>query len=82
MSYITLLGLFAAACTTSAFIPQVIKAYKTKQTKDISLGMYIVLMIGIASWLIYGIVIQDIPVTIANGVTLLLVVLILKIKYG
>ncbi|MBU1099226.1 MAG: SemiSWEET transporter [Bacteroidetes bacterium] len=84
MDFTTILGFAAGICTTFAFLPQVIKALKTKDTKSISLGMYIVATIGVAMWLIYGIIISDLPVILANAVTLvlILIVLSLKIKHG
>ena len=83
MEYSTFIGLIAATLTTIAFLPQVIKAYKYKQTKDISLIMYIIFVLGIISWLIYGILISDLPIILANTVSLVLSssVLILKIRY-
>lgn len=80
----TMLGFFAAACTTIAFLPQVIKACRTKETRDISLPMYIVLITGISLWVLYGLSIGDYPISIANGVTfiLVLIILIAKIRYG
>lgn len=81
---VTLLGLLAAACTTFAFLPQVIKTWQTRSTKDISLGMFLVLVIGILLWLTYGLIILDIPLIAANVVTLLFGVIILyfKLKHG
>jgi MtN3 and saliva related transmembrane protein len=83
MNWITLLGISAGILTTISFLPQVIKAWKTKQTKDISMGMYAIFVSGVALWLLYGIAINDLPVILANSVTLLLAgsVLIMKIKY-
>jgi MtN3 and saliva related transmembrane protein len=83
MNWITLLGVVAGILTTISFLPQVIKAWKTKQTKDISLGMYSIFVTGVALWLIYGFAINDLPVILANAVTLVLAgfVLIMKIKY-
>lgn len=83
MTLIALLGFFAALCTTVAFLPQVIKAFKTKHTQDISLGMYCILLIGVASWFLYGVFTRDMPVIAANAVTFLLAgfIFILKIKY-
>ena len=80
MSYI---GFFAAFCTTIAFLPQAIKVYKTKSTKDISLYMFLIFTIGVLSWLIYGLIINDLPVILANAVTLILsfFILIYKIRY-
>jgi len=84
MDWITVLGLIAASCTTIAFLPQVIKAFRTRETKDISLLMYIVLVTGVFLWLVYGIIIEDIPLILANSLTLLFaaVVLVLKLKNG
>tara|TARA_B100001063_G_C16332176_1_gene342671 strand:+ start:234 stop:494 length:261 start_codon:yes stop_codon:yes gene_type:complete len=80
MSYI---GFFAAFCTTIAFLPQAIKVYKSKSTKDISLYMFLIFTIGVLSWLIYGLIINDLPVILANAVTLILsfFILIYKIRY-
>ena len=77
------IGFFAAFCTTIAFLPQAIKVFKSKSTKDISLYMFIIFTIGVFSWLIYGFIINDMPVILANVVTLVLsfFILIYKIKY-
>jgi len=82
-SLITFLGLAAGACTTVSMLPQAIKTIRTKQTKDLSLWMYLLLVIGIILWLSYGLFIQDVPVIAANGVTLIFafIVLAYKIKY-
>ena len=79
----TYIGFFAAVCTTIAFLPQAIKVYKTKSTKDISLYMFLIFTIGVLSWLIYGLIINDWPVILANAVTLILsfFILIYKLKY-
>lgn len=83
MDYIEILGLVAAVVTTSCFIPQVYKISKEKSTKDISLVMYLIMALGLSLWLIYGISIKSTPVTLANGITLILVLWIvaLKLKY-
>ncbi|RNC92545.1 MAG: hypothetical protein ED555_05555 [Allomuricauda sp.] len=83
MPSIEILGLIAAALTTSAFVPQVYKAWKHKSTKDISLVMYLVFLIGLILWFIYGWVIGSLSMTIANGITILLscAILIAKLKY-
>ena len=77
------IGFFAAFCTTIAFLPQALKVWKTKSTKDISLYMFIIFTIGVFSWLVYGIIISDLPIILANGVTLILSLFILgfKLKY-
>jgi MtN3 and saliva related transmembrane protein len=83
MTLTTLLGLIAGACTTFAFLPQLLKIWKSKSTHDISLWMYVVICTGILFWLIYGIMIDSLPVILANAVTLVIaaMILILKIKY-
>ena len=83
MVYVEVIGFLAGILTTIAFIPQVIKVWKTKSTKDISLIMFIVLCTGIFLWLVYGILISSLPVILANIVTfiLALIILIFKIKY-
>ena len=77
------IGFFAAFCTTIAFVPQAIKVYKSKSTKDISLYMFLIFTIGVLSWLIYGIIIFNLPVILANAVTLVLslFILIYKLRY-
>ena len=72
-----IIGLIAAVCTTFAFIPQVMKVWKTKQTNDLSLRMYSIMFIGILLWLIYGIRIDSLSIILANVVTAILVVTIL-----
>ena len=79
---ITLVGYIAATCTTCSFVPQVIHTLKTKNTTAISLGMYSIFVIGVTLWLIYGLLINNLPIIIANTITLLLssIILILKIR--
>ena len=83
MGMITLLGLVAAICTTVSLLPQVIKTIKTKHTKDLSLSTYAVLTTGIFLWFLYGILIKDLPLVLANGITLIFTatILFLIIKY-
>jgi MtN3 and saliva related transmembrane protein len=75
------LGYLAAFCTTIAFIPQAIKVYKTKQTKDISLGMFSLLIGGFVLWLWYGILLISYPIILANSVTLIIAIYILITKF-
>jgi MtN3 and saliva related transmembrane protein len=84
MTLVTLIGLAAACLTTLAFTPQVVKAWRTRSTRDLSLGMYLVLATGIILWLIYGLMLGDAPLILANSVTLLFVAIILycKIRHG
>lgn len=68
-----IIGLIAAVCTTFAFVPQVMKVWKTKQTKDLSLRMYSIMFLGILLWLVYGILIDSLSIILANVVTATLV---------
>ena len=72
MNLLDLLGITAGALTTAAFLPQVIKTWKSKSAKDLSLGMFLMFVLGVILWLIYGILIDSLPVMLANGATLLL----------
>ena len=77
---IELIGLIAAVFTTSSFFPQVVKIWKTKQTKDISKTMYIAMMIGTCFWLAYGILISSFAIIVANIVSGLLVLFVLGLS--
>lgn len=83
MDFTTVLGLVAGTLTTISFIPQLVRTWKTKSAKDVSLGMLVVFCAGVFLWLIYGISIQALPVMLSNFVTLVLagIILILKLKY-
>ena len=81
---IKLLGFAAATCTTAAFAPQCIKVWRTRSTEDISLGMFLVMVLGILLWLVYGLLSGDAPLIVANAVTIVLAggILWMKLKYG
>lgn len=83
MEITTIIGSVGGVLTTLSALPQAIKSWKEKSVKDISLYMYIILCVGILLWLIYGLLIHDYVVIIANGVSLMINVFILalKIKY-
>ncbi len=83
MNYFEIIGFLAAILTTVAFFPQVIKVYKTKDTKSISLTMYIILSIGLLCWLIYSVYLSSFPMILANTITLVFTIYILfkKIKH-
>ncbi|HEY7852306.1 MAG TPA: SemiSWEET transporter, partial [Caulobacteraceae bacterium] len=74
----------ASFCTTVAFLPQVLRAWRTRSTRDISLGMFLVFSVGILLWLIYGLMVRDAPLIAANAVTLVLAltILVLKLRHG
>ena len=83
MNIITITGFIAAALTTASFLPQAIKTIRTKDTASISLSMYTLFATGTLLWLLFGAFSNNMPVTIANAVTLVFAVIILfyKIKY-
>ncbi len=78
-----LVGFAAGICTTAAFAPQVVKTLRSRSTRDISLGMYLLLALGVSLWLVHGWQVGSAPVVAANGVTLVLVaaMLLLKLRY-
>jgi MtN3 and saliva related transmembrane protein len=77
---IELIGMFAAVLTTSAFIPQVYKIWKTKISDGVSLSMYLSMFIGVSSWCVYGFLIGSPSVLIANIVAGLLQLMIIYFK--
>ena len=75
-----LVGSIAAFLATVAFVPQAYKVYKTNQTKDLSLFLFLIFSLGVFMWLIYGIMKEDLPIMIANSITLFLSLYILYKK--
>lgn len=80
MSAINIIGLIAAVCTTAAFIPQACQVWSSRSAKDISLGMYLIFILGVLLWLAYGIMLIDIPLILANSITLILACAVLGMK--
>lgn len=76
----TVIGLLAAICTTVANIPQVKKTWQTRKADDLSLKMLLLLMTGVALWVVYGVFKADPVIIIANGATLVLLAIILWFK--
>lgn len=78
-----ILGSLAGTLTTIAFIPQVVKTWKTRSTHDISLVMFSLFSLGVLLWLLYGISLGALPIIIANSITLALAmsILIMKIRF-
>jgi len=72
MDSIDILGLFAGTCITISTIPQILKVWKTKKVKEISLRMFSILTFGIAVWIVYGILKEDLPIIITNSVSFVL----------
>jgi MtN3 and saliva related transmembrane protein len=83
MDAITIIGLIAALFTTISLIPQLIKIYKTKSTKDISAGMFSLFGVGVLLWFVYGVFVNDLPIIVANSLAFIqaTAILIFKAKY-
>jgi MtN3 and saliva related transmembrane protein len=75
------LGYLAATCTTGAFIPQVLMVWRQRGAPGVSTGMYLLFILGIVLWFLYGLALEAWPVVIANGLTLLLASAILAMKW-
>ena len=72
-TFATVVGLAAAVCTTGANVPQLKKAWTTGQTDDISMNMLLVLASGLALWVAYGVLQEDIVIILANAISLALI---------
>lgn len=77
---IDLFGYLAAFCTTISFVPQAFKVIRTKDTTSISLLMYILFTVGVGLWLMYGIILHNFPMILANSITVILSGIILYFK--
>jgi MtN3 and saliva related transmembrane protein len=79
----TLVGYAAGTLTTIAFLPQVLHVWKTKRADDLHIGTLVSFTLGITLWLIYGIAVRQMPVILANAVTLVLqcAIIFLKLRY-
>jgi len=83
MDAANLLGLLAGTLTTAAFLPQVIKTWRSRSAGDISLVMFALFSLGVLLWIVYGFTVGAVPVIVANVITLLLsiTILVFKIRY-
>lgn len=83
MDPITYVGLAAGFFTSFALLPQVVKAVRTRKTRDLSLIMLFVLWMGIVLWLAYGLLLPDLPLALWNAISFVLAstILVLKLKY-
>lgn len=77
------LGLIAGALTTSGYIPQIVKGYRTKKMHDVSIMMISILCIGMFLWIVYGYVVNDLALLISNiiGTTFLAILVMMKFHY-
>jgi MtN3 and saliva related transmembrane protein len=84
MTFVDALGYVAATLTTASFVPQAWLIFRTRDVSGISLAMYSGFTLGIALWLVYGLLIEAWPVVIANVVTFALAatILVMKLSLG
>jgi len=84
MQWTDWIGYLAATLTTCSFVPQALHTFRTRDVRGISLSMYAAFTVGIALWLVYGLLLQAWPLVVANAVTLALAgtILAMKIRYG
>ena len=84
MNWVQAIGLFAGVCTSSSLLPQLIKTIKEKKAEDISKLMLFVLMTGVATWVVYGVLREDFPIILTNSFSLLLniTLIFLRFKYA
>lgn len=77
----SILGTIAAICTTVGFLPQLIRGIKTKELNDVSPAMLTLMLVGCSLWLAYGMHLKNLIIALANGLTLLLVIAILTLRF-
>ncbi|MBI2079409.1 SemiSWEET transporter [Candidatus Micrarchaeota archaeon] len=81
MEIYEIIGLIAGICTTFAFVPQILKSWKTKSTRDLSWEWLFLLILGAMLWFIYGVMISSLPVILANLVMLGFVITLIYVKH-
>lgn len=79
-STVDIIGTVAAILTTASFVPQVWLTFKTRNVSGVSLGMYSAFTVGVALWLVYGLLMGAWPIVVANAITLALAIAILVMK--
>lgn len=84
MNWTPIIGLVAGILTSSSMVPQVVKTIKEKKAEEVSLTMLVVLMLGVATWVVYGIIREDMPIIVTNSFSLLvnMTMIILRLKYN
>ena len=83
INFIDLVGTVAAICTTVAFVPQVVRVYRTRHARDLSMSTYLIFAFGVFAWTYYGILTKSRPIIFANIATfmLCLYIIAMKLKY-
>lgn len=79
-----IIGIAAGICTSTALIPQAVKSIKEKKASEVSVFMFVILLIGNGLWTWYGLILKDFPIIITNMFAFLMdvLMLVLKLKYG
>lgn len=80
MDTIVIVGYVAGALTTLSFVPQVVKACKMRETRDLSLAMLVLFAVGVILWTLYGIWVGSVPIIVANIITFALILVLLGLK--
>ena len=80
MDRIVLIGYFAGILTTLSFVPQVIRAWNLKETRDLSLAMLLLFALGVLLWTLYGVWTGSMPIIAANVITFILILVLLWMK--
>lgn len=80
MEIVTMVGAVAGIASTASFLPQVVKVLRTRDTKSISVGMYVVTVTAFALWVTYGAMLGEWPLMVSNGISLVLSAFILAMK--
>lgn len=80
MDTIVIVGYVAGALTTLSFVPQVVKAWKMRETRDLSLAMLVLFAVGVILWTLYGIWVGSVPIIAANIITFSLILVLLGLK--
>ena len=82
MGYMQWVGIVAGTFTSTAMLPQIIKTFREKKAENISLVMIFVLLTGISGWIYYGVLRNDLPIIITNGISFILNVLLLILHWN
>ena len=75
-----IIGYIAGLLTTVSFVPQVIRSWKLRETRDLSLAMLLLFALGVCLWTIYGVWIDSLPIIAANLISLVLILFLLWLK--
>ena len=81
---VTCIGLVAGALTSLAGVPQVVRTWRTGNARDISIWQPVLLTVGMALWLVYGIALGDLPLILANAFSMAcyILLIVMKVRYG